>query len=78
MCGSFRRAASFVEHFTFLSEKVILNSNVLKGQMISVVLSNVISTLIILIMWLLFNWSAQTIKYTNKQKHKIWKTIVVV
>ena len=45
LCGFFRRAASYVGHFIFLSDKIILNQEV-----ISVILSNVISTLIILIM----------------------------
>ena len=41
--GSFRRAASFVERFIFLSDKIILNQeviNILKDQVISVLLSN--------------------------------------
>ena len=33
MCNSFRRTASFVEHFIFLSDKIILNQEVKKIQM---------------------------------------------
>ena len=29
LCGSFRRAASYVEHFIFLSDKIILNQEVM-------------------------------------------------
>ena len=31
LCGSFRRAASFVELFIFLSDKIILNQGVIEG-----------------------------------------------
>ena len=60
--------APFVEHVEFLSDKIVLKTggNVLKDQVISVILGNIILTWIILIMRLLFNWIAQTIKHLNK------------
>ena len=38
MCTPFRRTASFVEHFIFLSDKIILNLEVKKIQMNNVIL----------------------------------------